>query len=278
VAITGQHLRRLYVRAAISGTVSPGLTASDARRLLRAWDRQQEEFNRLREARFTFMLDVLEAHLPGRFRAMDLGSGPGSLSDRLLRRFPQARCVAIDRDPVGLQIGAAAIGTHRGRLTWLDADLGAPGWDRGLGRVRYDAALSTTALHWLRPARLRLLYRNLYRRMRPGAVLLNGDHLPWPERNRELTSLAEEVRRLTLGSAGGRRPWRKGWEAWWRSAERTPGLEAAFAERRRRFSSTHPHVKEVDVEFHLRALRDAGFRDPSVAWQRFENRVVVAIR
>jgi SAM-dependent methyltransferase len=254
------------------------LSAVDARRLLRAWDEQQEEFNRLREARFSIMFDVLEAHLPARFHALDLGCGPGSLSDRLLRRFPGAHCVAVDRDPVGLRIGAAAVGTHSGRLRFVDANLGTAGWDRDLGRPRFDAALSTTALHWLEPARLRRLYRDLYRRIRPGGVVLNGDHLPWPSRDREMTRLAEEVRRHWLGAGGSRDLWKKGWEAWWRRAERTPGLEEAFVERRRRFPGTHAHAEDVDVEFHLRALRDAGFREASVVWQRFENRVLVAIR
>jgi SAM-dependent methyltransferase len=253
------------------------LTVARARGLLRGWDRQQEEFNRYREARFTLMLDVLEAHLPARFHAIDLGSGPGSLSDRLLRRFPRARCVAVDRDPVGLLIGATAIGTCDGRLTWVDANLGAPRWDEALGRPRFDAALSTTALHWLPPARLRRLYRDLYRRIRPGGLVLNGDSLPWPARDREMGRLSVEVRRLWLGARQGRRGW-KAWEDWWRLAERTPGLEAAFAERHRRYPSTHPHVDDVDVEFHLRAMRAAGFREASVVWQRFENRVVVAIR
>jgi len=253
------------------------LTASTARNLLKGWDRQQEEFNRTREARLTFMFDMLQAHLPARFHALDLGCGPGSLSDRLLRRFPRARCVAVDRDPVGLQIGARAIGTRGGRLRWVDADLGAPRWTEGLGRPRFDAALSTTALHWLRPDRLRQLYRDLHRTIRPGGLVLNGDYLPWPPRDRAITRLAEEVRAVRRQGRTARVEW-KAWRDWWKVAEGTPGLEAAFAERRLRFPSAHPHTRNVDVDFHLRALRDAGFRNAAVVWQGFENRVLVALR
>ncbi|MCI4354549.1 MAG: class I SAM-dependent methyltransferase, partial [Thermoplasmata archaeon] len=112
------------------------LSPRDARRLRAAWDRQQEAFNPLREVRFEAMFDVVAATLPKRFAALDLGSGPGSLSERLLRRFPSARCVAIDRDPVTLRIGEAGLGSRGGRLTWLDADLGRNGWSAALPRTR----------------------------------------------------------------------------------------------------------------------------------------------
>ena len=195
----------------------------------------------------------------------------------MLRRFPRARCVAVDRDPVGLTIGPKAVGSHGGRLRWVDADLGAPGWAANLGRPRFDAALSTTALHWLEPPRLRQLYRDLSRRIRPGGVVLNGDYLAWPARQHRMRSLVEAVRALRVSRKRSAEEW-KAWEDWWRKAERTPGLGAAFAERHRRFPSTHPHPKSVDVEFHLRAFRDAGFREAGIVWQAFENRVLVAIR
>ena len=72
---------------------------------LARWDDQQESFNPNRERRFEAMFDILEAWLPRRFTALDLGCGPGSLSARLLRRFPAARVVAVDFDPVVLRIG-----------------------------------------------------------------------------------------------------------------------------------------------------------------------------
>ena len=46
------------------------------------------------------MLDVLGTLLPAEFVALDLPSGPGAIASRLLRRFPKARCRAVDLDPV----------------------------------------------------------------------------------------------------------------------------------------------------------------------------------
>jgi trans-aconitate methyltransferase len=64
--------------------------------------------------------------------AIDLACGPGSLSQRLLQRFPQARVIAVDVDPVLLALGRGALGTVGGRLRWVDADLASPDWAQAL--------------------------------------------------------------------------------------------------------------------------------------------------
>lgn len=246
------------------------------RALLRSWDDQQESFNRLRERRFTMMFDALEASVPKRFTALDLGSGPGSLSVRLLRRFPGARVIAVDYDPVTLRIGRGALGTFGGRLTWVDAKLGAPGWTERLPRGKADAALSTTALHWLPEAHLVRFYRDLGGRLRRGGVFLNGDHLPWDERSRGLSRLAEKMRRLRSPTTMHGNEW-KAWETWWASAERIPALRPYFEERGRR-SAHHPRHGETSLTVHEEALRRAGFRDIGVIWQYLSNRVLFARR
>src|SRR5437867_11910417 len=121
----------------------------DYAKWLARWDKQQESFNPGRERRFDAMFDVLAAALPRRFTALDLGCGPGSLTARLLRRFPAARVVAVDFDPVVLQVGRGALSGLGNRITWVDANLGAPGWTTAVPLRRFDAAVSTTALHWL---------------------------------------------------------------------------------------------------------------------------------
>jgi hypothetical protein len=58
---------------------------------LRRWDAQQEGYVPERESRFSVMLDVLDELLPESFVALDLACGPGSISQRLLARFPGFR-------------------------------------------------------------------------------------------------------------------------------------------------------------------------------------------
>ncbi len=243
---------------------------------LASWDRQQESFNRDRERRFTVMLDVLEASLPKRFAALDLGCGPGSLTARLLRRFPQARVVSVDFDPVVLRLGREALTSLRERITWVDANLAKADWTRRLPTRRFDAALSTTALHWLGPAPLRRLYADLRRLLRPGGVFVNGDYLPWDAERPRLRRLGERVRKARVGGRSLRSEWSP-WNEWWDRIEKEPALRDEVRERKAR-ASHHPQQTPLSLAFHERALRHARFREVDVVWQDFENRILLGIR
>jgi len=248
--------------------------ATDWKEWLRRWDEQQQAFLPNRERRFQVMLDVLQATIGRRGRVLDLGCGPGSLSLRILRRFPRMRCVAVDYDPVVLRVGQGALGSYGGRLTWVDAKLGRPGWTDQLPNGRFDAAVSTTALHWLSPRSLRTVYRDLGTLIRPGGVFLNGDRLPWGSADPRLQRLGERVRRVRFDLAE-RRADRNAWRFWWRDASKAPELAASFEEHRRR-QAQHPREPDLPLEAHIRALRRAGFRTVTVVWQDIENRVLFA--
>lgn len=249
---------------------------TDWKHWLRRWDEQQESFNPQRERRFATMFDVVEATQPGQFRALDLGCGPGSLSVRLLRRFPRATVVAIDYDPVALRVGRGALGDFGGRLAWVDAKLGSSGWTGLLPPGRYHAALSTTALHWLPAASLRAVYRDLRRLLHPGGVLLNGDHLPWGHDNPRFSRLGEQVRKVRFRGASLDAEW-AAWRRWWRDAEKVRELKPLFRVREER-ASQHPRTGDTSLALHERALRRSGFRHVGVLWQDFEDRVLCAIR
>jgi SAM-dependent methyltransferase len=256
--------------------MSRPFSKSDWAGWLRRWDEQQESFNPDRERRFSTMFDVVEAKVGRRFVALDLGSGPGSLSARLLRRFPRARCVAVDYDPVSLHVGQGALGSVGGRLTWVDANLGRPGWAETLPPGRYDAVLSTTALHWLRGPELRRLYRDLHRKIRRGGVFLDGDHLGWGPEHPGLGPLAESVRNIRFKGASLDSEW-GAWKKWWADAQKVPELKPYFLERERR-QAQHPQHEDVSFEAHRRALRRAGFHEVETVWQDLENRVLLATR
>jgi trans-aconitate methyltransferase len=66
--------------------------------LLARWDRQQEGYIRQREERFEVMFEVLETAFGKTFTIIDAACGPGSLSRRLLDRFPAAKVIAVDAD------------------------------------------------------------------------------------------------------------------------------------------------------------------------------------
>ncbi|MGH3300439.1 MAG: class I SAM-dependent methyltransferase [Streptosporangiaceae bacterium] len=250
----------------------------EARRWIERWDAQQQAYLPDREDRFTAIIDAVE-EIAGRPDplVLDLGSGPGSLAVRLLRRLPQARVLAIDADPLTLALGRSAYGDVAG-LEFRDLDLRTAGWSAGLRLVRAaDAAVSTTALHWLPEAALAALYAELSDLLRPGGVLLNGDHLREDDAEPQLQRLErallerEERRRFPAGHA-------ESWTDWWAAAAADPALAGLHAERAGRAVESEHHGSPAGrLSVHVRALRAAGFAEIGTLWQRGENRVLCGV-
>jgi SAM-dependent methyltransferase len=255
---------------------SPNVSEIDWHEWLSRWDRQQTRYLPFREERFGAMFDAVEGLLPPDFVALDLGCGPGSLSQRLLERFPQARSIAVDQDPVLLAMGQGALGDLDGRLRWVDANLREPSWRERIGVESVDVALSTTALHWLPPAQLVRLYTELGMLIRLDGLFLNGDHMAYAPgmepfaQVQKLVSLREERAAEQNGA--------ESWREWWDALSAEPALGKLFAERRRRQpESTHGDF-ELTYELHAAALGNAGFRSVGMLWQRHDNRVLLAVR
>ncbi|HEY0754304.1 MAG TPA: class I SAM-dependent methyltransferase [Ktedonobacteraceae bacterium] len=243
---------------------------------LERWDRQQTGHIPLREARFAVMFDALEALLPAEFVVLDLACGPGSLSQRLLARFPQARSLGVDLDPVLLSLGRHALGNQDGRLTWVEADIRDAAWPGLLGVEQVDAVLTTTALHWLRPEALVPLYEQLATLIRPGGLFLDGDHFSFPAHQpgfRALTSYVNQRQDAMPPQQGV-----ETWSQWWKALAQEATLADLFAERERRFHWRDHGETTQTLDLHEAALRNAGFREVGVCWQHVEDRVLLAIR
>lgn len=256
-----------------------GLAQDAALSWIERWERQQEDMLPDREERFTALIDAV-ALGAGRDDPLviDLGCGPGSLSVRLLDRLPQATVVAVDTDPVTLALGRAAYGDRPG-LRFVDQDLRAGGWPAALDLPRRaDAVVSTTALHWLSEPALRALYREVATALRPGGLLLDGDHLGSDPDSPTLVRLehelteAEDRRRFPHGHG-------EGWTRWWEAAAADPVLGRLTVERARRSVDANHHGSPSGLlATHVDALRAAGFAEVGTLWQRGGNRLLCGVR
>ena len=245
---------------------------------LRRWDVQQTGYLPDREGRFTIMFDALSVLLPPDFVALDLCAGPGSLSQRLLARFPQATCIAADKDPLLLTMGQAVLGDGDGRLRWADLDLTTDTWPEQLGVTHLDAVLSTTALHWLTAEQLSRVYRHLGKLVRPGGVVLNGDHMKFGPHLPQFRNVADTVK-TTRREAAFAQPGSENWEDWWAALAKEPGAVEILAERERRFEGrVRGEATSASHEYQVAALHEAGFGEVEVIWQNLDNRVLMAVR
>lgn len=252
------------------------LTQQHAIDWIQRWDRQQEGYLPDREERFTTIVDAVAVATATTDRpvVLDLGAGPGSLAIRLLQRIPHARVIAVDTHPLLLALARAAH-TDASGLTIMDEDLAEPGWSRRLGLTGpVDAAVSTTALHWMPPTDLAAMYAELAGVLRPGGVLLNGDHLNSDDTTPEIARL-EHALSDTLKDRhfGDDRP--EDWAQWWEAAAADPVLSTLHTTR----ASGHPDAKQSNLlSTHVTAITDAGFSEVGTLWQHANNRILAAVR
>jgi SAM-dependent methyltransferase len=241
-----------------------------ARTWVRRWDSQQEGYIADREERFAVIGDIVAHTLGDRGgTVLDLGCGPGSLAGRLAARLPAARIIGLDSDPLLLALGASGYGDV---VDFVDADLTGPDWPAKVPDA-LDAAVSTTALHWLDPEPLADVYRTLARRLRPGGVFVDGDHFTLGDS--DLDDLAVLVRQGRTARAGVTD--REDWDTWWTAVRDDPAL-AELVDARSERAISHHGSNKLSVDQHRELLREAGFRSAGTVWQSGDDHVLVAVR
>lgn len=269
-----------------------GSTGPDWQDWFIRWDWQQESYIPLREERFGVMLDVLGRVCGDEFTVIDLMCGPGAIAKRVTERFPKARVIAVDLDPVLMELGRQAVGDAGGRIRWEERDFRDPQWWSSIGHDgQVDAVLSTTAIHWLPAGGIIDLYRQLAGIIRPGGLFLNGDQMDFVQAQPVLRRVTQQSRADHREHASGLGA--ESWEDWWLNLRKEPGLAALLEERDRRFSwrgaeretaigatrsDTTAPVSHTHYEVHRAGLLDAGFSEVDVLWQHLGNRVLAAVR
>lgn len=182
-------------------------------------------------ARGTQMVERLP--LRGDETVLDLGCGTGRVTGRLRERLPHGEVVAVDASAAMLAAARARLAAG-GRVRFVRADVGAP-----LPLPAADAALSTSALHWVpdHPA----LFRRLAAALRPGGHLaldFGGEG-----------NIAEVV--AALAEVGETHPWN-----FPSPAATAAALEAAGFEVREIEVSVRPHLLggRAELEAYLRTV------------------------
>lgn len=255
-----------------------GAAGGHFRSLQRSWDRQQEWYLPDREERFRVMLDTVEALVGDEPRVLDLACGTGSISDRVLTRFPGARTTGVDLDPALLTIARGYFAEDR-RAEFVSADLRDARWTESLPHRSYDAVLTATALHWLRTEEHGELHGRLAGVLGEGGVFLNADHMPdaGTPRIDEALHAFDKERRSREKAAG-----TQDWVDWWQQLAADPVMADAVTERYRIFGDPargdHSDGQTQPVGWHVRSLREAGFAEARAIWASPQDAMVLGLR
>lgn len=246
---------------------------TDWRAWQESWDRQQEWYMPDREERFRVMLDMVEALVGPEPRVLDLACGTGSITDRLLQRFPKATSTGVDLDPALLAIAEGTFADDD-RVTFVTADLKDPGWTSQLPHDSYDAVLTATALHWLFSEPLAALYEQLGGIVADGGVFMNADHMPDPTTPR-INAADREQRhaRQSAAKAAGVLDWAD----WWGLAANDPVLAEPTAKRFEIYGE-HADGDTPPAEWHIRTLREAGFAEARTVWSSPSDALVLGLK
>lgn len=255
--------------------------------LLARWDGQQEGCIQQREERFDVMFEILSATHGDGFTVVDAACGPGSLSQRLLKRFPAVRVIALDADVMLLEMARVALAPYAARVRVVEADLADPSWTakvmeaaRSLSAPAPAALVSTTALHWLSPGDLAEFYDVAGEFLVPGGIVMNGDHMRFDAHWPTLKSVAGIVRQRAEHEAV--KNGEDDWAAWWERAGQIPRL-APLKAARDAFYAARPAKRaasgeDCSVDLHVAALRHSGFTEVGTAWQMLDNYIVFGRR
>ncbi|GAA2456776.1 class I SAM-dependent methyltransferase [Streptomyces mauvecolor] len=257
----------------MSETVTGAGTGTDWQGWQNSWDRQQEWYMPDREERFRVMLDMVEACVGPAPRVLDLACGTGSITDRLLKRFPDAVSTGVDLDPALLAI---AEGTFAGdpRVTFVTADLKDPEWVRSLPYDSYDAVLTATALHWLHSEPLAALYGQVAGLVRDGGVFMNADHMIDPATPRiNAAERAHRHARMDRAKAAGALDWAD----WWALAAEDPVLAGPTAKRYEIYGE-HADGDMPPAAWHAETLRAAGFAEARPVWASPSDTLLLALK
>lgn len=235
-----------------------------------SWELQQAGHEPDRELRFRLILDYVDALSGPPRRVLDLCCGPGSLTRRVLDRFPDAEVVAVDVDPVLLDLARDAFAGDE-RVTVVARQLAAVDWTRGLP-TGFDAVVTATAMHWFPADALTGVYAGVAQLLRSGGVFANADHVPIAEPM--LRSAADRVHaehlRSTFADA-------EDCDGWYERAYALPSYAGLWEEREKVFAHWTGDLLEREG-WHVDLLRRNGFERAAAVWRRGNDALMVAVR
>ena len=236
-----------------------------------SWEDQQNVHEPDRELRFQLMLDYVEQLAGPPSRVLDLACGPGSITHRVLARFPSAQVVAVDIDPLLLELARDAFAGDS-RVEVVARQLADPDWTNGL-TGGFDAVLTATAMHWFPASALAGVYAGVARLLRPGGVFANADHAPVAEP--VLRAAADVLHQKHLRETFARGV--ENCDQWYERAYADPEYEGLREEREKVFAHWSGDLLERDG-WHVDLLRRSGFERAGAVWRRGNDALIIGIR
>jgi len=200
-------------------------------------------------------LDAAE-HALGRppVSVLDIGSGPGTTAEAVLRRWPHAAVTVLDADPALLALAETALP----QVAVRQADLRTPAWRTAAGGP-HDLVLLVMTLHYLPEERARRLYAEIRDLLRPGGTLLVADSMRERSGQRQPEPGPDDA-----------------WSRWWQELLDDPAMTRVVDGRAEASGGMASADFVAPVPWHEEAARFAGFASCRAVWRRGHHAVLAA--
>jgi len=229
---------------------------------VKRWDQMQEHYLVKRTERLRTIVNLIRETQHSVNSVLDLGCGTGSLMVSVLEDFPHAISAGIDFDPAILWLAKARLKSYGSRVRLILTDLRNRTWLKSVPSP-FDAVISATALHWLKPDELGDLYKQIAQVLRPGGIFLNADHVgsDQPEIQRawkkhQSTILAREAT-----------PDSNDWDGFWNQYSRALGIDINNIHKRVSGGWEGGVEEGLPLIWHFDRLRECGFTSVDCFWR-----------
>lgn len=118
---------------------------------------------------------------------VDLGAGSGILLEKVLARWPRAKCYWVDYSQDFFQVAREKLACFDGRAEYILSPIEAD-WESQIGG-QVDAILSMSAIHHLEETEKKTLYRRCWETLRPGGWFFNIDEMKTISQDAYLSSM-----------------------------------------------------------------------------------------
>lgn len=208
--------------------------------------------------------DAAERELTGPpASVLDVGAGPGTTAEAVLRKWPDAQVTLLDVDPVLTSLARTALPAARVRY----ADLRTPAWSSAAGGP-YDLVLVVMTLHYFPEPRAAQLYQEIRPLVRPSGMLLVADTVTDTQDDAGAATGADDPADDPADAGhrdGGRET---AWSRWWAEIAADPAMARVLDRRARVLARMVSAEFVAGPSWHRHAARRAGFGTGRTVWSR----------
>jgi len=143
--------------------------------MIEEWEDMQDKYYPDRQQLYDFVVTLIPS-VTGTEKVLELFTGSGSLSKRVLDRIPGTRITAVDFDDIMLDMARYNLRDKKEMTRLIKRDLRDPKWYEDLP-LDFDAVISAHAFHLLPDNRKLRLYKDVAGLIREGGLFICLDEV-----------------------------------------------------------------------------------------------------